>query len=101
MIIPIKKINERVEIARQDGDTTLFMNLMYSGEQLLKLITSAMVAGINDSKGGKDNDQYAHYYKLVHADSIGTWSQSLENIITGPAFHLISDEFRPFWTELT
>lgn len=101
MLIPIKKISERVEIARQDGDTTLFMNLMYSGEQLLKLITSAMVAGINDSKGTKDNDQYAHYYKLVHADSIGTWSQSLENIITGPAFHFISDEFRPFWTELT
>ncbi|MCW3102703.1 MAG: hypothetical protein JWO09_1143 [Bacteroidetes bacterium] len=101
MIVPIKKMNERVQVARQDGDTTLFMNLMYSGEQLLKLITSAMVAGITDSKGSRDNDQYAQNYKLVHADSIGVWTQTMETLIAGPSHHYLSEEFRPFLSELT
>lgn len=100
MIIPLKKAKERVDIVRDDSDTTLFMNLMYSGEQLLKLITCAMISGIEDSKGNKDNDQYSQNYKLVHADSIGYWSQVLENVITGPGFHFLRPEFKDFWSEI-
>ncbi|SDL70915.1 NB-ARC domain-containing protein [Daejeonella rubra] len=100
MILPIKRINERVEIAKQDSDTSLFFNLMYAGEQLLKLITVSMVSGIKDSKGNKDNDQYSQYYELVHADSIGVWSNVLDNILTGPAYHFLLDQYRPFWSEL-
>lgn len=101
MILPIKRINERVEIAKQDSDTTLFLSLMYAGEQLLKLITLSMVSGIKDSLGNKDNDQYSQYYELVHADSIGNWSKVLDNILTGPAYHFLSSDYKPFWGELT
>ena len=101
MLIPIQKLNERVEIAKQDSDTGLFMSLMYSGEQLLKLITSAMISGIDDEKASSENNQYSHNYKLVHADSIGIWSQVLENILTGPSYHFLREEFKLFWDELS
>ena len=38
MLIPLARMWERVEIARQDSDTALFLHLMYAAELLVKLV---------------------------------------------------------------
>ena len=62
---------ERVEIGRQDSDTTLFLNLMYYGEMAAKLAVAAMVAAIGDDK---DRSRYRATATLVRADGIGDWA---------------------------
>jgi hypothetical protein len=88
MIVPLLKVNERIQVAKNDSDTALFMNLMYAGEQLLKLVTAAIVSGIENSADNLHNDKYTQNYKLVHADSIGVWVQILENVVSGCTIQL-------------
>ena len=59
---------ERVERAREDSDTSLFMDLMYYGELITKLTTVGLVSAIlND----KERHRYRYLHKLVRADGIG------------------------------
>jgi hypothetical protein len=74
---------------------------MYSGEQLMKIVTCAFIAGLKDNLGTKGNDQYSNFYNLVRSDSIGVWSTILENIITGPSFLNLREEFKIHVLELS
>ncbi|MBL7854723.1 MAG: hypothetical protein JNL17_09995 [Cyclobacteriaceae bacterium] len=100
-MIVIKKINERGEVARQDSDTAFFLHLMYAGEQLLKLVTSGIISGIEDTKGNNLGGQYNFIFDLVRADSVGAWSRTLDAVLTGPSVHFVSSDFNQFKNELT
>lgn len=100
-MIALNKINERVEIARHASDASHFLNLMYAGEQLMKLVTCGILAGISDKNKGMTADQYAFSYELVRADGLGVWARTLDAILTGPSAHQMSPQFNSFKTELT
>jgi hypothetical protein len=66
--VPIEKMWERVLIAREDSDTSLFLSLMYLGEMVTKIVVSGMVAGVMDDH---DRNRYRQTHRLVRVDSLG------------------------------
>src|SRR5271157_841477 len=98
MLVFLQKAFERVDIARQDSDSSFFLHLMYVGEFVTKLVTLAMVAGIEDDR---DRHRYRLLYKLVRADGLGEWSTAIDEILIGPASHSLLDEVRVHQRELT
>lgn len=89
MLVPLKLASERVQRAKQDSDTTLFFELLYLGEFVLKLITCGMVAAIEDDRDG-------HRYRLVHtllrADGVGEWGRCLNDVLSGPSSQFLVSE---------
>ena len=79
--MPIEKMLERVEVARTDSDTEMFNRLMYFGEMLTKITAAGLVAAISDDR---DGHRYRQLYRLVRADSIGTWSQVIVEVLNQP-----------------
>src|SRR5450432_1626798 len=88
--LPIDLLNKRIEIAKEDSDTSMFLHLMYSAEQLVKLVTLGVLACIDD-----DNlrHRYAQEYRLVRADGIGEWSSSLDEMLSGPTSQFLGKGF--------
>ena len=77
---PLDKMWERVEVAREDSDTSLFLYLLYLGEMLTKIVTAGLVAAIADDR---DRHRYRQLHRLVRADGVGEWSQVIDDILTG------------------
>jgi len=89
---------ERVEIARQDSDTALFLYLMYSAEQLVKLACTGLVATLCDDV---DRHRYRLSHRLVRADGIGDWSAVLDEILSGTASQCLPLEAKTEQRDLT
>jgi hypothetical protein len=89
---------ERVEIARQDSDTALFLHLMYAAEQLVKLTCIGLVAALCDDV---DRHRYRLSHRLVRADGIGEWYAVLDEILNGPASQCLPEEAKTEQRELT
>ncbi len=96
--IPLDKLFERIEIARQDSDTTLFLALMYTGEMLTKLVTAGLVGAVLDDR---DRHRYRQIHRLVRADGLREWSQVLDEVLTGPASQFLSLAAKEEQRELT
>jgi hypothetical protein len=82
MLLPLEKIWHRVELARSDSDTTLFLHLMYAGEMLVKLVAGGLIAAIADNR---ERHQYSLLYRLVRADGVGEWAQAIDEALIGPS----------------
>jgi hypothetical protein len=74
---PIDLVWARVERSRSDSAIAIFHNLLLVGEVLLKTITAAFVAAIQDDK---DRHRYRLSHKLVRADAIGQWVEVLADL---------------------
>jgi len=74
-------MHERIKTDREESDTSLFLALMYYGEMVLKLITSVLVACIDQNR---ERDRYRFIHRLVRADGIGEWVEVLDEMINGP-----------------
>lgn len=98
MLVFVQRVFERVDVARQDADTSLFLNLMYAGEFVMKIATLALIAAIEDDS---DRHRYRLLYKLVRADGLGEWSAAIDEIVTGPAAQHLLDEAQGERRELT
>ena len=98
MLIPIQRMWERVEVARQDSDTALFLHLMYAAEQLVKLVCTGLVATLCDDV---DRHRYRLSHRLVRADGIGDWSAALDEILNGPSSQCLPFEAKTEQRELT
>ncbi len=86
---PIEMMMERVE-NNGDNDTTLFNELLFAGEFITKITTAALVASIEDEK---DGHRYRFLYRLVRADGIGSWADSIDAMCTGTVYqHLSIDD---------
>jgi hypothetical protein len=87
MILPLKMMWDRVELARGDSDTTLFLHLLYAGEMLMKLVTASLVAAVTDDREGH---RYRLTHRLIRSDGLGDWAQTLDEVLVGPpAQHLL------------
>ncbi len=89
MLYPLKLALERVDRAKSDSDSALFFELLYLGEFVLKLTTAAFIAGVDDDR---DGHRYRLMHKLVRADGVGEWVQSLEDVLTGPSSQFLIAE---------
>jgi hypothetical protein len=98
MLIPIKRMFERVETARSDSDTAFFYDLMLLGELLAKLMVAGLVAGIEDDR---NRARYGQIYNLVRASGIGDWSSAADEILFGPAAQHLCSETRTEQREIT
>lgn len=79
-MLPIQKINERLENSIRDSDTLYFLDLMLAGEQLLKIVTAGLVACVTDDN---KRHRYSQEYRLLRADGIGEWSSVIDEMLTG------------------
>lgn len=68
MLYPLKAALERVERAKADSDASLFFELLYLGEFVLKTTAAGFIAAIDDDR---DGHRYRLTHKLVRADGIG------------------------------
>lgn len=86
---PFDRMWEHIDGQRDISDAAYFNSLMYMGEMFTKLTVAAMVSAVNE---GRERHQYQLRHPLVRANGIGTWSEILDNVLTGvPAQHLIED----------
>ncbi|MDI6832082.1 MAG: NB-ARC domain-containing protein [Actinomycetota bacterium] len=90
-LLPVTRMRERIEIAKQDSDSALFFHLLYFGEFLLKLTTSAVIAAIDDER---EKYRYRLVYSLVRSDGLGDWCASLHEALLGPPSQYLQDLFR-------
>ena len=97
-MIPIDRMWERVEIARQDSDTALFLALLYCGEMIVKIIAAGLVAAIRDDR---ERHRYRQAHKLIRVDGIGDWVSAVDDILTGPASQHLTEQAWEEQRELT
>lgn len=98
MFIPIKRMHERAESSKEDSDFTYFMNLLYAGEQLVKIVAAGFVACMVDDR---QRHKYSQMHRLVRADGVGEWAAVIDEILTGPSSHYLLQEAQPAQREMT
>ncbi|MCF0093083.1 NB-ARC domain-containing protein [Micromonospora sp. MH99] len=84
--LPIVRMAERAERAKEDSDTSYFFDLLYMGECLIKVLTLELLAALQDDR---QQHRYSLEYRLVRANSIGEWADVLDEVLTGPASQLL------------
>ena len=82
MLKPIKEMFDRAENEKSESDVAYFNALMYTGELLMKLAITGLVAAVQDDR---ERHRYRLEYRLVRANSLGEWDQVLDDILTGPS----------------
>lgn len=80
--IPITRIQRRIESSRSESDTALFYDLICYAELVVKYVALFLVSNLENDI---DRTRYRYEYKLVRADGIGEFAQSIVEIITGSA----------------
>jgi hypothetical protein len=85
--LPVIRMVERAEIARDESDAAYYFELLYLGELVIKMLVIEVLASIEDER---DQNRHALEYKLVRANGIGEWAEALDEALTGPpSQHLI------------
>ena len=94
----IDRMCERVEVARQDSDTSLGLTLLYFGEMVVKIVGAGMIAAIDDDR---ERHRYRYMHRLVRSDGIGDWSAVVDEILVGTASQHLTEQARVEQSELT
>lgn len=90
-------MRNRLDVARQDSDTSFFLHLLYFGEMMVKLTTAGLVAAILEDR---ERHRYRQIYRLVRANGIGEWSAAIDDVLTGPASQFLAPGARVEQREL-
>lgn len=88
-----EQMASRLESSKSDSDLAYFYDLLLYGELITKTINLFLVAAINDDN---DRTRYRQEYNLVRANSIGDFSRSIDEVLTGPPAQLLASEIRDF-----
>jgi NB-ARC domain len=95
---PLLRMLESVEVARSETDVSLFLQLLYLGEMLTKTAAAGLVAAVTDDR---DRHRYRQLHRLVRANSLGDWSNVIDEVLAGPASQFLSPKARDLQKELT
>ncbi|RIJ70913.1 hypothetical protein D1871_16590 [Nakamurella silvestris] len=87
--VPLDRMRARAEVAKSESDTAYFLELMYMGELVVKLIAIELLAALKDDR---EHHRYGLEYRLVRADGIGEWAQVIDDVLNGPASQHLSKE---------
>jgi len=79
---PIEDMQARLSIAEHDSSTALFLELLYFGELLVKLLTIGMLAALEPDR---DRHRYRLEHGLVRSGGVGDWRTALEDMVVGPS----------------
>ncbi|WP_157358544.1 lipopolysaccharide assembly protein LapB [Amycolatopsis sp. ATCC 39116] len=88
---PVDRMRQRIERAREESDAAYFFELLYFGEMVIKILVVEILAGIQEDREGH---RYALERRLLTADSIGSWAEVLDDILTGPVSQQLVPEAR-------
>ena len=75
------RINNRIELDKEDGNFAYFQALTLKLEYTTKVVTAGLIACIGDDV---DRHRYSLEHKLVRANSIGDWANALDKALVGP-----------------
>lgn len=84
--LPLKKMWDVAQIAKQDSDTAYFSSLMNYGEMLLKFYVAGFLSALEIDP---ERSKYRLEYNIVRATGVGTWVESLDEILIGPTSQLL------------
>ena len=93
-----QKLDRRLLIDKADNDSAYFSSLVLKLEYLTKILVAGVVAVVGDDV---DRHRYSLEYRLLRADSLGVWPESLDKALDGPAAQVLLTEARPFIRNLT
>jgi len=93
-----QKLDRRILIDKEDNDSAYFSSLMLKLEYLTKILVAGVVAVVGDDA---DRHRYSLEYRLLRADSLGLWTESLDKALSGPPAQVLLTEARPFVRNLT
>jgi NB-ARC domain len=89
---------KQVDVARQDSDTNVLMNLLYFGEMLLKICAAGLISSILDDR---ERHRYSQLHRIVRANGLGEWANAIDDTLTGPASQHLTTSARTEQRELT
>lgn len=93
MLLPLRLMLDRVDRHGSESDSSLFAELLYAGEFVLKLTVAAFISAIEDDR---ENHRYRILHGLVRADGLGEWSRSLDEVLVGPTTQHLSPDFSDY-----
>ena len=94
----ISRMNDRVLSDREEGDIAYYRALGLQLEYLIKILVCGVIACLNDDP---NRHRYSLEYRLVRANAIGDWVDTLTMAITGPASHFFQQESRTLIQEIS
>ena len=90
--VPINRMLDRINHARDDSDALFFQDLLVLGELISKLAILILVSTIDDER---QQYRYQQCHRLARATGIGEWATVATSIVTGPpAAHIIAEAHR-------
>ena len=92
------RIDTRIALDKEDGDHAYFHALSLKLEYLAKIVTAEIVACVGDDV---DRQRYSLEYRLVRADSLGTWIETLHSALGSPSGQLFSGDALNLARDLT
>ena len=98
MLVPLRRMYERLDVEKQESDVSAFYSLLYAGELAVKLLVCGFLSGITDDR---DRIRYGQIFTLVRSDGIGDWAQSIDTLLTGPGAQFIRPGFSILHRELS
>lgn len=98
MLKPIRKMRDRVNVARDESDVVLFYDLMKLGELIVKTATAGLIAAVADDR---ERHRYRLLYSLVRANGVGDWSRAAETATKPPFGNLLTPAAREERNQLT
>lgn len=85
-----QRMISRVNRSTHDSDVAAFFDLISLGEMLTKIVVSTFIGALAEHHRAS----YTHEYRIVRADGIGEWSQTITEILTGPDSQLLSSRLQ-------
>lgn len=98
MLKPIRKMRDRVDVARDESDVVLFYDLMKLGELIVKSATAGLVAAVPDDR---ERHRYRLLHGLVRANGVGDWSRAAEAATRPPIVERLTPAAREERNQLT
>ena len=98
MFLPLRSMQERVQLARDESDSTYFIELQLLGELAMKLVVLGFVSAIELEP---NRHKYRQLHKLVRANGLGEYADVLEECLAGVASQALNPDAYPEQQELT
>lgn len=82
--VPLDRMWNRAQQAKDHSD--FFRHLLLTGEFLTKLIAIGLIASLDNDR---DRHRYRHEHRVVRANGIGEWAQTITEIVVGPSAQFV------------
>ena len=92
------RIDNRIALDKEEGDHAYFHALALKLEYVTKIVTAGIIACIGEDV---DRHRYSLEHKLVRANSIGEWVESLHMALVGRPAQFFDANARRFVRDLT